>query len=236
MAQERNIVSILSRLLHQVRYGLMTRSVLLRLRKIGIEIEPYILYREGASDTEISDRPEYAVTEIEPEDTDNVAAALDDQSITVTAWRDRIASGQLGLLLSRGDEVVRYTWADTMFCSLVNPRNTLFELHDGQAYLRYTYVKKSFRGKDLAPYLRSCMYRKLHDQGYTELLSISEFFNRPARNFKKKLDAVPLQLRVSVQLFHRWGFDARLRHYRPERNSLDRVLPRIKPLRATRKP
>jgi GNAT superfamily N-acetyltransferase len=213
----------------------MTRSVLLRLRKTGIEIEPYILYREDVGDTEISDKPEYTVTGIEPEDTDKVAAALDDPSVTAAAWRDRIANGQLGLLLSRGDEVIGYTWADTRFCSLVNPRNTLFELRDGQAYLRYTFVKQSFRGKDLAPYLRGCMYRELHGRGYREFFSVSEFFNRPARSFKKKLGAVPLQLRVSILLFHRWGFDARLRNYRSGGDSVDRVLPRIKPLKAMRK-
>ena len=43
-------MDVISRIRYRLRHGLMTKSLLGRLRKVGIGIRPYILYREWLPD------------------------------------------------------------------------------------------------------------------------------------------------------------------------------------------
>lgn len=210
-------MSILGRLRHQLRYGLMTRSVLLRLEKIGVYCMPYILYRENVEPADEVPEAGYQTSLIEADDLKRIARNFPDADFTAAAWADRLAGGQLGILATSGNEMVGYTWADMRQCGL-GPDRQLFELNPHEAYLRYTHVTKKHRGKAVASLLRVRLYQELERRGRTDLFSISEFFNLPAKNFKKKLAAVPAELRLCLRFFHRWGFDICLRRYTRARN------------------
>jgi hypothetical protein len=221
-------MSMLDRLFNQLRYGLLTRSVLLRLQRIGIDCMPYILYREGTVQA-LGDvlGSEYQIERIRPDDVQYIADNFPNADFTAEGWRQRLADRQLGLLVRCGKEMVGYTWADVKECGL-GPGKLLFRLAAHQAYLRYTFITNSYRGRALAPALRRRIYEEMAQAGKTELFSVSEYFNTPAKNFKKKLGAVPLELRISVKLFRRWGLDLRLARQGARHAAHERFVPRLR--------
>lgn len=65
----------------------------------------------------------------------------------------------------------------------------IFRLKEDEAYLNFMYTYNEFRGQNLAPYLRYHCYKMLEKENKLKLYSISEYFNKPAINFKEKLKA-----------------------------------------------
>ena len=119
----------------------------------------------------------------------------------------------MGLLLTDGDTLVGYTWTSFECCRGVSVR-PLFHLTDHQAYLYDLYVTEGYRSRGLAGLMRRNTYAELRRMGRTELFSISEYLNKPARRFKAKLAAERLELRLGLTILRRWRLDVRLRRYR----------------------
>lgn len=196
------------------RYGLATQALFRRLRRIGLRISPYILYLEKPGGLPVHPGP-YSIERITLEALQDIAAKLPDVSIDLAAWRRRIEAGNLGLLLKEGDNVVGYTWASLEYCRGIAVR-PLFLLTDRQAYLFDLYVSNEHRGRGIASVMRERSYAELERVGRSELYSISEYFNTPVRQLKRRLAAQPLELRLGLTLFRRWRFDTRLRRYREQ--------------------
>ena len=68
-------------------------------------------------------------------------------------------------------------------------KETIIQLKSDEAYLWNMYTMESFRGMNIAPYLRYKSYEVLKGMGRDKLYSISEYFNTPAIKFKLKLNA-----------------------------------------------
>jgi GNAT superfamily N-acetyltransferase len=129
-------------------------------------------------------------------------------------WRDRTESGDHGLLLEHGGDLVGYTWASERWFLGIDNR-PLFELAAGEAYLFDTYVENAYRGSGIAGLLRELMCERLASAGRDTFYSFTLVINKSARRFKEKLAASPVELRVRVRLFGRWFADGRLRQWRP---------------------
>ncbi len=204
-------MSLISRIQNRLKYGLLTRSVLLRLRKLNITFTPYFLYLEKDL-TPHDDVHTYQVERVTWDNLEHIIEYFPDPTIRLKTWRRRLDAGNSGLLLKDGDEMVGYTWASLKYCRGVAVR-PLFELSEKQAYLFDMYVTDAYRGRRIAPLMRQMCYAELGGLGRTELYSISEYFNRPARRFKEKLGAVPVELRLGATLFEHIRFDVRLRGF-----------------------
>jgi hypothetical protein len=83
----------------------------------------------------------------------------------------------------------------------------------GSTWTFWTPADIPYRGKGIAPYIRYLGYKELERLGRTRLYSISIYFNTPAVNFKKKLGAEFLELRLRVRLFRKWERDVRVKKY-----------------------
>jgi hypothetical protein len=81
-------------------------------------------------------------------------------------------------------------------------------LKDDEAYLTYMFTMDSFRGKNLAPYLRYKSYEILKHMGRNKIYSVSVLFNSSAIRYKEKLNAKNLKLLLYIELFKRlkWSF------------------------------
>jgi GNAT superfamily N-acetyltransferase len=106
--------------------------------------------------------------------------------------------------------VIAWMWSNLNFC---DSRLLQFPLRENEAYLTGANTLEEFRGRNLAPWLRLEFYRRLRDRGKTKICSITEYFNRPAFAFKKKLGAKPLGLYLHVLLFKKLAFTFRLKKY-----------------------
>ena len=92
-------------------------------------------------------------------------------------------------------------------------KGRLFKLKDNEALLVNMYTFQSFRGKNLAPYLRYHSYEFLNKQGRDTFYSISDYFNKSSIKFKEKLKAKPLKLYFHIILFKKYHWDFLLKKY-----------------------
>jgi GNAT superfamily N-acetyltransferase len=90
----------------------------------------------------------------------------------------------------------------------------LFRLQANEAYIFDTYTVEKARGKGLASHLRPHLYEELANLGRDRIYSITVLFNRPASRLKAKLGAQIIELRVLIELCHRWRFHRVLRRYK----------------------
>lgn len=122
----------------------------------------------------------------------------------------RLSDGWLCLGLNHHSRMIAWMWSNPNAC---DSRLLRFPLRENEAYLTDARTLEEFRGKNLAPYLRQELYRRLRDMGRTEIYSITEYFNRPAVAFKKKLGAKASGFYLHVLLLKKLEFTVRLRKY-----------------------
>ena len=202
------MLSFLHKLREKYHHGLVMYLVLDRLSRLGISINPYIIYREDCSSITECLPLELGVERVTLENCERLISGFaSEQRISADDWILRLQEDKLALVMRVRDELVGYTWADLRNFA---PYQRRTELGPRQAALMNTYIAKRFRGQGLAALIRHAMYRELLAQGRTELFSISDFLNTPAKNFKKHPGATPLEFRLSLQLFRHWHANVRL--------------------------
>lgn len=191
------------------RYGLTTSAMLHRLEGFGIALYPYVVYVEKARPGDAVS--ELAITRLSGENLEPILARCT-LPVDAAQWRQRIDDGEIGLAAEDGNEVVGYAWASLEFFGGVCI-GRLFPLAAHEAYLFDLFVRDDYRGRALAIDLRRTMARELAALGRSDFYSYTLWFNTPARRFKQKLKATPVELRFAGRLFSRWSFDVRLRRY-----------------------
>jgi len=207
-------MSILQRLHHQTKYGLLAQSILLRLAKIGIELTPYFIYVEDAQNDRYSfPDQQYWLQAITVDNAADVSERFpESKRIWLKTWNRRLSNGEIGLLLMHGNDVVGFTWAGKSACASPSG-NTLFKLVDGEAYLHDMVIASSFRGANLAATLRKALADGLAKENILVGYSVSTYFNKPANRFKEKIGARKNELRCEIILFRKSRYDFRLRRY-----------------------
>jgi ribosomal protein S18 acetylase RimI-like enzyme len=199
--------------MNAIKHGLVTQRLIERLRRFGVNLNPYYLFREGVRPHQ-TEWPELA--------TEFPTSVLDERDVAAIAdcvsWntperiRSRLQKGHLCVLLKRGTQIAGYTWADF---DEVNDSACDYPLEPGEAYLYDAFIAPEFRGRSLAPYMRAESYRHLRDAGRHTFYSISDCFNAPAIKFKEKLNAEIIKLYLQIKLGGREIGQWLLRDYEP---------------------
>lgn len=181
-----------------VRYGLLMQRILGRLKRVGLDINPYYLIREGLLTDEMT-WPELATdfpgSMLEKDDIPAVAACTN--WVTVDLIHDRLSKGHLCMVLKCEGKIAGYTWAE--FAGISNVECD-FVLRSGEAYLYDAFIVPDYRGRGLAPYMRFECYERLRKVDKHTFYSISDYFNRPAIRFKQKLNAELIRLYLQVKV------------------------------------
>ena len=199
--------SLFKRIIYKFKHGLVLQSIRNLLVKIGINIAPYYWVQEGLVETDepkINGVPsEYSVGFLEAEDLKKIGAELPGYS--VDALLADLKAGHLCLGLKYKTEIASFMWINLKDCSYM-PVKVI--LNKDEAYLTSMYTLESYRGKNLAPYLRYKSYEILKKMGRDKIYSVSEFFNSSAIRYKEKLNARNLKLVFYIKLFNRlkWSF------------------------------
>ena len=202
-------VSFLKKIQTKVRYGLTMLNINnLILKKIGIAFTPYILFQEGINFSEITEfkrlPSEYSFESLGPEDM-KIMKTLD-AGFSEEELLGRLCRGEKCIGLKHNNEIAAFMWINFKEYSGYSSIPT--HLKSNEAYLRFMYTVKSYRGKNLAPYLRYKCYENLNELGRDVLYSISDYFNSPAVKFKKKLNAKKLKIMLYIKLSNKlsWNF------------------------------
>jgi GNAT superfamily N-acetyltransferase len=199
-----------SQIVEQIKRGRLLHAVLLRSQRIGLEFRPYFLFANPPHKPDAVPDSEYQYERIDATNVEDVIENFPEKFFVPAQWRQQIAAGDIGLLFRHDGLMVGYIWANLRFCVFRKP---LFQLNADQAYIYNTFVIKSYRGKGLAPLMLSALVKELHELGRTDIYSIVEAFNKPAKRYHEHVGARRLELRLLIVLFKRWMFDLRLRKY-----------------------
>ena len=186
-------------------YNRYLEGVLRRLRKIGLDIRPCLLVREAESPVpnEISIDSKFEFSQLNESDLPGIHNLR--PGMNLERYRNLLRAGKLCYGLKDGEDLVAKMWID-----LEDINSLLYSrpLAAREAYLFDAFSDESYRGKNLAPFLRLKCYAEAQALGRTDIYSISDFTNTPARRFKAKLGATDEALIIYWQLFngaaHSW--------------------------------
>lgn len=195
-----------------IRHGLILQGVRYGFAKIGLDFMPYYWAQEEVIRSEKPtiklDKNEVLFKSLNERDIKKVYAESD--SITKKKIDQSKEAGQECVGLEYKEKVVAFMFIelnDFVF------KNRLFKIKKNEAYLLNMYTFDSFRGMGLAPYLRYSCYRYLEDRNITVKYSISNYFNKSAIGFKKKLNCKHLMLLMNIELFGRFKWHVVLKKY-----------------------
>lgn len=211
----RNHVPILKKILIKLRYGLALQSFRYLLMKIGIEITPYYLFQEGINPDKIKmtkDIDRYYSCELLKAEDMEILGAINYAGFTKEKLLALMDSGEKCIGIRHQDEIPVFMWVNFKELSY---KSTVMQLKTNEAYLWFMYTMESYRGKNLAPFLRYKSYEILKELGVDTMYSISDYFNSPAVKFKTKLNARRLKLILFIQLFHKMQHSYTLKTYHP---------------------
>jgi hypothetical protein len=202
--------------INKLRYAFRYKKLLLvttdQLSKIGFQFTPYFLTLESTLE-----KPDIKLSgELQSADfalsTDSDIEKI--RNHPETHWFDRFqnAIGDdecLCFILKQNEDIMAFMWCNFTRCPMIQD----LKLKANEAYLFGVFTYAKYRGKNLAPYLNSRIYRTLSEMGRTSLFSLTGCFNTPALNFKKKLRARFVKKGLFIKLFHKIKWDVCLKKY-----------------------
>ncbi len=195
-----------------IRHGLFLQGLRHALSKIGLDIMPYYWVHEETiptSEPKLRTDQTFDFKPLSLSDLETVLKQSD--SINEKKILQSFGVGQECVGLLHNDDVAAYMFIER------NPfeiKKRKFQLNSNEAYLLNMYTLTDYRGKNLAPYLRFKCYRYLETQGVTNNFSVSNYFNKSAIKFKKKLNSKPEKLFMNIELFRAIQWNFTLKTYR----------------------
>ena len=209
---EKSGKSFLERQMNAIHFGLFFQSIRYKLIRHGIEFTPYYLMQEGidyvTNIPAINGIPtEYSCEFLGPEDMrigENNGGLSEEKALHL------LKTGQKCLGLKHNGYIAAYLWInfnEIDFTSLKIP------LKSNEAYLWEMRTIESYKGKNLATYLRYKSYEVLKEMNRDVLYSVSVCFNTPTIRSKKKLNAKKLKLLLFIELSHKYHWNFTLKAY-----------------------
>ncbi|TAI48961.1 GNAT family N-acetyltransferase [Flagellimonas allohymeniacidonis] len=196
----------------RIRHGLFLWTLRSILAKLGIDIGPYYWVLEGdglCDDPKIKGNSEDYHTDLLS--TEEIASLRNITFFDPKHVSKASENGQMKVIaLKHANEV-----AAVMCIQYDNVvyRKKEYQLKSNEAYLLNMYTYQSFRGKNLAPYLRYHTYGMLRKEGIERIYSVTDYFNKSSLKFKKKLNARPIALYFAIVLFKRFHKTFKIKSY-----------------------
>jgi len=200
-------ISQIRRISDKFRHGLVLQAIRNKLAGVGIELTPFYWVQEGINPTEVpvikGTISEYMVRFLEDEEMKIIVEKARGYSEEeLLSW---LNEGRRCLALLHFENIASFMWINLKECKF---KPIAMHLNEDEAYLTDMHTLESYRGKNLAPYLRYQSYDILKNMGRNKIYSVSEFFNSSAIKYKHKLNARNLKLVLFIQLFNKlkWSF------------------------------
>lgn len=196
---------------NRIKNGLFLFTLTNFLTRFGLDIDPYYWDNEGlepAKEPIIKDVSNtYEVVHV---NADEIGIMHNIMGLDAAELKKDIQNGQLCMGLKSNDEIVAVVFAK--FNDLIYKKRT-FELESNQAYILNLYTFESYRGKNLAPYLRYHCYKALKEKGIEKVFCITSYFNKSVLKSNKKLTIKHVSLNLHIGLFKRFHWNYILKKY-----------------------
>lgn len=195
-----------------LKNGLFLFGVRNRLARIGLDFDPFYWVLEGASDCEPpiikGDPTEYELVQLSLEEIADLRNNIigSDRITAIVDFHDKLKC----IGLKHKGEIAAFMLIEL---NDFKYHKKAFKLKENEAYLFHMYTFEAHRGKNLAPYLRYQSYLMLKEMGRDRIYSITQFFNKSSKRFKKKLNSKDLQLFMNIILFKKFHYHFLLKTY-----------------------
>ncbi|MEB8344490.1 GNAT family N-acetyltransferase [Flavobacteriaceae bacterium KMM 6898] len=197
---------------NRIKNGLFLFTLRNFLTRIGLDIDPYYWDEERLDQcTEPKIRDTSNTYEIVNVEADEVGILHNILGMDSVELKKDIQNGQLCMGLKHKDEIVAVVFAK--FNDLVY-KNRTFKLGSNQGYILNLYTFESYRGKNLAPYLRYHCYLALKERGVDNIFCITSYFNKSVLISNKKLNIKHVTLFLHIGLFKRFHWNYILKNYK----------------------
>lgn len=171
------------------------------LEKLGMELSLSIVYEERLSEdsSHTSGFEDHDIALLAETDMPELVV-INGYDYSSEQLVERIRSGSLCFGLRHNERIVSFSWCDTIGRQ---HRILPMKLSEKEAFIYDSYTADEYRGRNLVSAVRQRIYGAVGENGRTRFLSTSEFFNTPAKRFKRKLGATPKQLVLFICLLGR---------------------------------
>jgi GNAT superfamily N-acetyltransferase len=211
MFSRRTFQIIKQRFLYDFLLETVGRKVMSRS---GFVARPYYIFKEGLFDSipkEFRTMPKgYEISFLTHDDVQSLDL-IEGRFVTAGIMQEKLSKGHKCLGLWIEGKIAAFTWCQ--FDMLDFPRTKGYALLKNEAYLYDMYVLRDYRGLKIAPFLRYKCYQELAKLGRTVLFSVSDFSNKPALRFKKKLDAKIISLNLYIRIGKNLRWNVKLKTY-----------------------
>jgi hypothetical protein len=197
----------------RLKKHIMILSILHMGERIGIQVTPYYLTSESPPNEEgMKFKPKIQPVEcsfVSPSEIDKLYSFPELKDLYIDLDIRHINGSQCFVLKNR-DNILAYMW-----CNLhrFNSAILALSLKKNEAYVFGARALSDYRGMNLVPYLRSQLYQRLAQDGYTNFYGITECFNAPAIKVGQKLNARRLKLGLFVCIFYKIKWNINLKNY-----------------------
>lgn len=198
-------------ILYRIRHGLVLLSIQNLLLRIGIEINPFWIEREGldlCQEPKLRDNAaHYKLTNL---DISHLIENFEKLHWSTDTLLRELPEEYRVVGLKRGNDL-----AALMMIRFREFKggSKVFPLQENEAYLENMYTYENFRGKNLAPYLRYQCYKIMAEEGKYICYSLTQCFNTSSLKFKAKLGARHRELYLHIGLFRKFRKTFLLRRY-----------------------
>lgn len=193
-------ISTPKRFWNVISNGLFFHGLRNRLARIGINIIPYYWVQEEVQQCEVpqikGDVSEYKLRNLSLEELIIICKDID--NFILDDFIQDFENCDICIGLENNNEIAAYT---CIALNSYNFNNKIIELQDKEAYLFNMWTFLTFRGRNLAPYLRYKSYGMLNEMGRSTKYSITEYFNKSSIKFKNKLNSRPVNLYLYLEFF-----------------------------------
>ncbi len=195
-------VSLIIRIISKFRYGLVLQVIRNQLARIGIGFTPYYWVQEGIDYTEMPEIKgiisDYSVEFFDAKDMRIIVENA--RGYSVQEFLSWLKDGRKCLGIKHKDKIAGFMWINLSECKF-KPGDIC--LNKDEAYLSDMYTMESYRGINIAPFIRYKSYEILKKMGRNKIYSVSEYFNSSAIKYKQKLNARNLKFVLNIQLFNK---------------------------------
>lgn len=193
--------------------GLLLFGIRNSLVRYGFDIDPIYWVLEGSEKCEPpkikGDASEYSLEYLDLEELKLIGQKLGNAQ--AEDMLQGFQNGQKCIGLRHKKEIAAFMFIEIKEFKY---KGTSKLLKENEAYLLNMYTFDSFRGRNLAPYLRYESYRLLKEIGKDRVYSITAFFNKSSIKFKDKLKAKNLKLYLYIVLFKKYHKRINLKTYK----------------------
>lgn len=201
------VIQKFKNLMIRLRYGTLFEAFQYRLSRLGIKISPYYFVREGIFEgNKLNFSSKFDDYSFEFLGHDEIK-----QIVESKAWEDseqdiitRLKDRKKCYCAKYKGQIAAFMWIN--FQEFICEWFT-YPLKDDEACLYAMYTMEPFRGKGLAPILRYKCYEILKEMGRDKCYSCTDFFNKPAIKFKKKLNAKNEKVGIYIRLFNKFHWN-----------------------------